>query len=47
LILNADHSSIRTLYSGVGQMTTLERASVIAGNSEARGVYSELAIKCW
>lgn len=47
LLLNANHSSIKTLYKGVGEMITLERASVIAGNSEARGVYSELAIKCW
>lgn len=47
LILNADHSSIKTLYKGVGKMITMERASVIAGSSEARGIYSELAIKCW
>jgi DNA adenine methylase len=47
LLLNADHNSIRTLYRGIGEMITLERASVIAGNSEARGIYSELAIKCW
>lgn len=47
LILNADHSSIRNLYKGMGNMVKLERASVIAGNPQARGVYTELAIKCW
>ncbi len=45
LLLNADHNSIRTLYKGVGKMVSLERPSVIAGNSAARGIYSELAIK--
>jgi DNA adenine methylase len=45
LLLNADHSSIKTLYKGNGKMITLERASVIAGNADARGIYSELAIK--
>ncbi len=47
LLLNADHNSIRSLYRGVGEKIILRRASVIAGNSEARGIYSELAIKCW
>ncbi|PZR18183.1 MAG: DNA methyltransferase [Flavobacterium psychrophilum] len=47
LVLNADHSSIKDLYNGLGEMTALNRASVIAGNANARGTYSELAIKCW
>jgi DNA adenine methylase len=47
LILNADHSSIRTLYEGIGNKVTLERASVIAGDSKARGIFNELVIKCW
>lgn len=47
LVLNADHASIRQLYRGVGKMKTLTRKSVIAGNASARGVYSEIAIKCW
>lgn len=46
LMLNADHSSIKRLYSGIGTKTTLDRASVIAGTSSARGIYSELAINC-
>jgi len=47
LVLNANHLSIRNLYRNVGSMVTLNRASVIAGDSNARGTYSELAIKCW
>lgn len=47
LVLNANHASVRELYFEVGEMSTLNRASVIAGNSGARGVYSELAVKCW
>jgi len=46
LLLNADHRSIRTLYRGIGNKLSIERVSVIAGNASARGVYSELAIKC-
>ncbi len=47
LLLNADHQCIKELYTGIGEMTTLRRPSLIAGNSNARGTYSELAIKCW
>jgi DNA adenine methylase len=47
LVLNADHASIRTLYKGVGQMRSLSRASIIAGDPAARGNYTELAIKCY
>lgn len=47
LILNANHKSIKDLYSGIGNMSSLERASVIAGKSDARGTFNELAIKCW
>jgi len=46
LLLNADHQSIKNLYIGIGNKTTLNRASVIAGDASARGIYSELAIKC-
>ncbi|HTI61204.1 Dam family site-specific DNA-(adenine-N6)-methyltransferase [Mucilaginibacter sp.] len=46
LLLNANHQSIKTLYNGIGNTTTLDRASVIAGNPLSRGTYSELAIKC-
>lgn len=44
LVLNADHSSVRSLYSGIGAKVKLKRASVIASDATARGVYSELAI---
>lgn len=44
LILNADHDSIRDLYTGFGEMATLQRHSVLAGNSAFRKSSSELAI---
>lgn len=47
LITNANHKSIEELYHDCGKMFLLNRASVIAGKAEARGVYSELAIKNW
>lgn len=47
LITNANHKSIEELYQGTGEMFLLNRASVIAGKSNARGIYSELAIKSW
>jgi DNA adenine methylase len=47
LITNANHSSILELYNGFGEISLLKRASVIAGSSQARGIYSELLIKSW
>ncbi|WP_288460833.1 Dam family site-specific DNA-(adenine-N6)-methyltransferase [uncultured Chryseobacterium sp.] len=47
LVLNADHVSIREIYQGVGEFHSLFRASVISGKKENRGIYSELAIKCF
>lgn len=47
LVLNADHESIRELYSDIGEQFSLNRASVIAGNKSNRGIYTELAIKCY
>lgn len=46
LVTNANHSSIRELYDGLGDMICLSRASVLASNPEKRGKYEELAIKC-
>ena len=46
LILNTDHHSVWKLYKCVGRMFAVKRASVISGNSNARGMYTELAIKC-
>lgn len=47
LVTNANHKSVIELYDGLGNFHFLERASVIAGDSQARGVFSELAIKSW
>lgn len=47
LITNANHKSIVELYDGLGNLNYLHRASVIAGSSQARGTFSELAIKSW
>lgn len=47
LVTNACHSSIKQLYDGIGEIITLDRASVIAGKSAARGRYEEIIIKCY
>lgn len=47
LITNADHDSVRDLYKDIGEMTNKERLSVISGNINARGRYSELVVKCY
>lgn len=41
---NAAHASIQELYGGLFSIETLSRASVLAGNAQARGVYDELLI---
>lgn len=41
---NADHQSIRDLYSGFGVHRTLRRHSVIAGNSAFRSTSTELLV---
>lgn len=46
LVLNANHESIVNLYEGFEQ-TVLSRSNVLAGKSESRGIYQELAIRCW
>lgn len=46
LVTNADHHSLRRLY-GDFKISTLQRASVIAANSDARGKFDELLIRCW
>lgn len=47
LLTNADHQSVRELYRGIGKMMSLDRQSVISGNADARGKYSELIVKCY
>lgn len=44
LITNADHISIRKLYAKIGSIHRLERRSIIAGATSARGQTTELAI---
>lgn len=46
LVLNANHESISNLYQGYEQIV-LSRSNVLAGKSEFRGTYQELAIRCW
>ncbi|MCO7506035.1 MULTISPECIES: Dam family site-specific DNA-(adenine-N6)-methyltransferase [unclassified Pseudomonas] len=47
LVTNACHESIRDIYEGVGELVVVDRASVIAGKSVARGRYEEMVIKCF
>lgn len=44
LVTNADHASVRILYKGLGVRRTVYRHSVLAADSENRGITSELAI---
>jgi DNA adenine methylase len=44
LMSNADHQSIKDLYSDFGPLRALPRASIIAGNSRARGPTTELLV---
>ena len=47
LVTNACHESIRDIYEDVGELITVDRASVIAGKTSARGRYEEVVIKCF
>lgn len=47
LVTNAAHESIRKIYENIGSITTLNRASIIAGKATARGRYEEVIIKCF
>ena len=44
LITNAAHQSIRDLYAGVGEHHEIHRNSLLAANSEKRGLTTEIAI---
>lgn len=44
VLTNADHASVRKLYAGSFTLKSLERASVLAGDTQYRGRYSELFI---
>lgn len=45
LLTNADHSSLRELYHGIGTHLTLHRSTVISGNNSGRRNTTELAVK--
>ncbi len=45
VLTNANHLSIRSLYSYHFDLKVLERSSVIASNPEHRGIYEELLIR--
>jgi DNA adenine methylase len=47
MITNANHPSIRELYSDIGSFTLLSRHSVLAANSDYRRLSSELLIRSW
>lgn len=44
LVTNANHRSVRDLYSGLGKMHSVTRNSVLAADSNNRGETSELAV---
>ena len=46
-VSNADHHSVRELYSDVGGLRALTRKSVIAAASRHRGLFDELLIMSW
>jgi len=47
LVTNAYHSSVRRLYSGVGEIIKVQRASLISGKATARGKFEEMIVKCY
>ena len=47
LVTNACHESVRKIYAGVGEISRVSRASVIAGKTAARGKYEEIVVKCF
>ena len=47
VVSNADHTSVRDLYQGVGRLKTIGRKSVISGNAQHRGEVGEVLIRSW
>ena len=47
LVMNASHDSIKEIYSGSFDTVNLSRLNCLSANPKYRGVYEELAIKCW
>jgi DNA adenine methylase len=46
VVSNAAHESVKALYEGVGEIRSLERASVIAGKASARRKEQEIVVLC-
>jgi DNA adenine methylase len=44
LLSNADHHSVRDLYANTASMKTVNRASIISGDRDARGITTELLV---
>ena len=47
LVTNANHSSIRELYEGLGRQDIVSRSSVLAAQAEHRASTDELVIRTW
>lgn len=47
LVTNANHSSIREIYEGVGRQQVVRRASVLAASAAHRSQTEELVIQTW
>lgn len=45
IVTNANHESVRELYSGLGNSSVVDRASVISGKSTGRSAVSELLVR--
>jgi len=47
LVSNAAHHSVMELYSGVGEIFLIERASIISGNRSGRKREKEIIVRCF
>lgn len=45
IVTNANHDSVKDLYSGIGRSSVVDRASVISGKSAGRSAVSELLVR--
>lgn len=47
LLTNANHKSVKDLYSGMGKYVVVERPSVISGKASGRKKTTELVVRMW
>ena len=47
LVTNANHSSVREIYAGIGRLDVVDRTSVLAANSAHRIRTTELVVRTW